>query len=80
MVQHYNSWQSLSVTSFFAAVKLVVAYEVINIKSITQCMWSDKGHKGQASNMCPIKKKKKNRQYIEQIGLQIKLIPITIKL
>jgi len=42
-------------------------------------MWFDKGHKGQASNMCPVKKKK-NRQYIEQIGLQIKLIPITIKL
>jgi len=42
-------------------------------------MWSDKGHKGQASNMCHVEKmKKKNRQYIEQI--QIKLIPITIKL
>jgi len=41
-------------------------------------MWSDKGHKGQASNMCPVKKKKKNRQYIKQI--QIKLIPNTIKL
>jgi len=40
-------------------------------------MWSDKGHKGQASNMCP-EKKRKNMQYIEQI--QIKLIPITIKL
>ena len=40
-------------------------------------MWSDKGHKGQASNMCPVKIKK-NRQHIEQI--QIKLIPITIKL
>jgi len=35
-------------------------------------MWSDKGHKGQAVNMCP-EKNKKNRQYIEQI--QIKLIP-----
>jgi len=23
-------------------------------------MWSDKGHKGQASNMCLLKKKKKN--------------------
>jgi len=43
-------------------------------------MWSDKGHKGQASNMCPEKNKKnkKNRQYIEQI--QIKLIPNTVKL
>jgi len=40
-------------------------------------MWSDKGYKGQASNMCP-EKNKKNRQYIEQI--QIKLIPNTIKL
>jgi len=29
-------------------------------------MWSDKGHKGQASNMCP-EKNKKNKQHIEQI-------------
>jgi len=24
-------------------------------------MWSDKGHKGQASNMCPVEKKKKEK-------------------
>jgi len=32
-------------------------------------MWSDKGHKGQASNMCLVKKKK-NRQYIKQIQIK----------